>query len=154
MNERQKYLRHVGFWLPSRCRSELLADIAADLDEHLEEAERQNGKALEPDEVRAALHRFGSPPVVATRYSPARPLVSGGLMTVYQRVLSVAVLGVLLGQLLVTLPGFADAGPGEHGAHMVAAGHRAITGLLLAFTSVTLVFAALTRIYWRQPSLQ
>lgn len=153
MNERQKYLRRVSFWLPSRCRSDLLSGIAADLDEHLEDAERQNGKPLEREEIREALCRFGSPPVVATRYSPARPLVSGGLMTVYQRVLSVAVLGVLLGQLIAGLPGFADAEAGEHGAHLVAAGHRAVTGLLLAFTSVTLVFAGLTRIYWRQPSI-
>jgi hypothetical protein len=153
MNERQKYLRRVGFWLPSSCRSELLSGIAADLDDYIEDAERQNGKPLKPEEVREALCRFGSPPVVATRYSPARPLVSGGLMTVYQRVLSVAVLSVLLGQLIAGLPEFADAGFGEHGAHLVAAGHRAVLGLLLSFTSVTLVFAGLTRIYWRQPSI-
>lgn len=152
MNERQKYLRRVGFWLPAKCRSELLSSIAADLDEYLDDAQRQSGKPLKSEEVSEALRRFGSPPVVATRYSPARPLVSGGLMTVYGRVLSVAVLGVLLGQLIVLVPSFADAGPGEHGALLVAAGNRVVTGLLLAFASVTLVFAALTRIYWRQSS--
>jgi uncharacterized protein HemY len=70
-------------------------------------------------------------------------------MTVYKRVLWIAVLGVLVGQLVAIIPGLVAADPGEHGMRLMAAGHRIVIGLLLAFAVVTVVFAALTRFYWR-----
>lgn len=148
MELRRQYLKRVAFWLPTRCRSEIITTIGDDLEEYIDEIERERGKSLTADEEREALRQFCHPPVVATRYGKQRPLVSGGLMTVYRRVLTIAVLGVVFVQLLVLAPDFASAAPGEHGSLLIATGATVANGLALAFTVVTLVFAALTRAYW------
>ncbi|MBX7494303.1 hypothetical protein K3172_00365 [Qipengyuania sp. 6B39] len=147
MENRKKYLAKVMFWLPSRCKKDIYLALEADIDEHLAAEEDRVGHELTPQEEELALRAFGVPPVVATRYSMELPLISSGLMTVYRRVLFIALAGVILAQIVLIIPDFIDAEAGKHGRLIVETGRRATWGFLLAFTSVTLVFSALTRIY-------
>lgn len=141
------YVRRVRFWLPGAPGRVAAEDVRATLEDLLAERERWHGRPLRPDEVAAELKAFGAPQVIASRYASMRPLVSAGLMPAFVRVLGIAVAGVLLVQLAlaVAVPA-ADVGD-----TLARTAGRTITGLLWSFTSVTLVFAALTRIYAPAP---
>lgn len=139
------HLRRIGFWLPRSGRKALLAEIAADIEESIDAEAERAGRLLTDDEVRAAIRAFGTPPMIATRYGADTPLVGGGFMTAWRRVLTLAIVAVVAIQVLLLVPALAGAETGTHGALVVAAGGRAIVGLLAAFTAVTLVFAAMTR---------
>ncbi|WP_145915916.1 hypothetical protein [Brevundimonas naejangsanensis] len=137
------YVRRVRFWLPGHRGRIAAEDVKATLEGLLEERERQLGRPLYPTEIAAELQAFGSPEIIASRYSLMRPLVSAGLMPAYVRVLGIAVGGVLVVQLALAI----GINSGDAGTMLATAGARIIAGLLWSFTSVTLVFAALTRIY-------
>ena len=90
---------------------------------------------------------FGTPPVVATRYSPEPALIHGGLMVAYRRVLVMACFAVLAIQCAILLSALMIAERGTHGILITTAGGRALFGLMMAFTCVTIAFAALSRLY-------
>jgi len=137
------YVRRVRFWLPGPRGRVAADDVRATLEDLLADRERWHGRPLRPDEVAAELKAFGPPELIASRYAAMRPLVAAGLMPAFVRVLGIAVAGVLVVQvaLALALPS------AEVGETLTRAGGRVVTGLLWSFTSVTLVFAALTRIY-------
>ena len=137
------YVRRVRFWLPGARGRVAADDVRATLEEFLADRERWHGRPLRPDEVAAELKAFGPPEVIASRYASMRPLVAAGLMPAFVRVLGIAIAGVLVVQMALALA-FPAADVGET---LTTVGGRVITGLLWSFTSVTLAFAALTRIY-------
>jgi hypothetical protein len=153
MGARDRFIRQVRFWLPSRCRTTLIRQIENDLDEHLDAAADEACRPLNEAEVQQALRAFGSAPVVATRYNREPPLIAGGLMTAYRKVLGIAAGGVVVVQIVLLAIAFAQSGNGMHGRAITEAGARASSGLLLAFFTVTVTFAVLTRIYRRGPDL-
>jgi len=137
------YVRRVKFWLPGVRGRMAAEDVRATLEDLLAERERRIGRPLEPAEVADELRAFGRPEVIASRYSTMRPLIDAGLMPAYARVLGVAVAGVLAAQLVLALGAPAP----ETGETIVRTGGRIVTGLLWSFTSVTVAFACLTRLY-------
>lgn len=137
------YVRRVRFWLPGDRGRIAAEEVRATLEDLLAEREARLGRPLDADEVAGELKAFGLPQVIASRYSLMRPLVSAGLMPAFVRVLGVAVAGVFVVQLALAAAFPADA----VGETLTRTGGRIVTGLLWSFTSVTLVFAALTRLY-------
>jgi hypothetical protein len=143
-----RYVARIRFWLPGsrgRAAAEDLRDILTEL---VEAREQQAGRTLSETEVQAILKEFGRPEVIASRYSAAHPLVSAGLMPAYVRVLGISLLGVVLVQAAMALGSSPWEGFGE--VLRTAIG-RTVTGLLWGFTSITLTFAVLTRIYGPPP---
>lgn len=137
------YVRRVRFWLPGRRGKVAAEDVRGTLEEIVAARAETLGRPLTAEETAAELHAFGRPEVIASRYSPMRPLVSAGLMPAYVRVLGISSAAVVLVQILLMIV----APEAEVGRTLTTAGGRAVTGLLWGFASITLTFAVLTRIY-------
>lgn len=101
MNELDRYLRQVGFWLPRRQRADILRELRGVLEDLLAAAESEAGRPLDPRQARAALSRFGLPALVASRYASRRPVVSPALSHAFWRVLAISLAGALLAQAVV-----------------------------------------------------
>lgn len=143
-----RFISRVRFWLPGKRGAAAAEELRGVLGELVQERELAVGRALQATEIEALLAEFGRPEVFASRYSTSQPLVSAALMPAYVRVLGVCVLAVVLVQVGVTavsLPGL------EVGVALTTTAGRTVTGLLWSFTSVTLAFAALTRLYGPPP---
>lgn len=143
MTPTDDYVRRIRFWLPGARGRMAAEDVRATLEDLLTERERRLGRPLAPAEVAAELKAFGRPEVIASRYSTMRPLVDAGLMPAYVRVLGIAAAGLLVVQLALAF----GAPTPEVGETIVRTGGRIVTGLLWSFTSVTVAFACLTRVY-------
>ncbi len=142
MAQIDRYLSRIGFWLPYRDRASVLSDIRATLDELLANRAEALARPLTEGEIIAELRAFGRPEVVASRYTHAQPLVSAGLMPAYLRVMTISIVGVAIVQLLLAMATLV-ADPGEVWAPFIG---RVVQGLLWTFSSITLTFAALSRI--------
>lgn len=144
-----RYVARVRFWLPGARGRAAAEDVRATLAELIAAQEQWLGRPLQEAEIARELEAFGRPELIASRYSLSRPLVSAGLMPAYIRVLGVAVAGVVLVQLGLLVLLLESRAPGA--ALTITAG-RMVTGFLWSFTAVTIVFAALTRIYGPPPA--
>lgn len=142
MTQIDAYLARVRFWLPGRKGAAAADDLRDVLAELIEDREQRLGRLLSEAEIETVSMEFGRPAVGASRYSTARPLVSAGLMPADVRVLGVSVIGVVIVQAALVTGALPDTGE----AIRTSAG-RIVTGLLWTFTSVTLAFAMLTRIF-------
>lgn len=140
-----KYVRQIRFWLPGPRGRIAAEEVRATLGEMITDRKQQLGRPLDEQEVTEVIREFGSPQVIASRYSMSRPLVSAALMPAYTRVLGIAATGAFVVQLAMAAA--ATTSGGDVGLAFATTANRIVTGLLWSFTSVTLVFAALTRIY-------
>lgn len=145
MNQIDDYIRRLRFWLPGPEGRIAAQDVRSILEEVLATREEVLGRSLTANEVAAELAGFGRPEVIASRYSSMQPLVSAGLMPAYVRVLGLACAAIIVIQLLLLIL----AQEPDVGRSLSSAGGRAAQGLLLAFASITLTFAMLTRVYAR-----
>lgn len=145
MTQIDAYVRRIRFWLPGRRGRVAAEDVRASLEDILAVRAEALGRPLTAGETAAELQAFGRPEIVASRYSAMLPLVSAGLMPAYVRVLGISSAAVILIQivLMIVVP------EAEVGRTFTTAAGRAVTGLLWGFASITLTFAALTRIYGR-----
>jgi hypothetical protein len=143
MTQIDAYVRRIRFWLPGPRGRVAAEDVRGTLEEILAARAETLGRPLTAEETAAELRAFGRPEVIASRYSPMRPLVSAGLMPAYVRVLGISTAAVIGVQILLMLL----APEPEVGRTLTTAGGRAVTGLLWGFASITLTFAVLTRIY-------
>ncbi len=82
-----RYLQAVKFWLPSKERDDIIAELSEDLRSQIEEKESELGHALGPAEVELILKRCGSPMSVAERYMPQRSLIGPALFPIYSVVI-------------------------------------------------------------------
>lgn len=143
MTQIDDYVRRIRFWLPGPRGRIAADDVRGTLEELIAAREDVLGRPLNAEETAAELRAFGRPEIIASRYSPMRPLVSAGLMPAYVRVLGLSSAAVVLVQIALMI----IAPEGDVGRTLTTAGGRAVTGLLWGFASITLTFAALTRIY-------
>lgn len=134
MHAIDRYVKQVGCWvLPGR-RQAVLRRVREDLEEFL--GARDDGLAVE-----ARLRAFGRPPVVAARYSGCSDLIPGMLAPAYVTVLVVTLLGLLLANLTLLIPGAMHGEPWP--ANVGAVLSNAATAIPWAFTVVTLAFMLL-----------
>jgi hypothetical protein len=109
-----RYLQAVEFWLPKKQRSDIAAELAADIYAQVEEQEAALGRKLNDSEVEAILRRRGSPILVANRYLPQQSLIGPLLFPIYKfvllRVVAFCHLPWVLGWIAMALFGHAKAG--------------------------------------------
>jgi len=140
-----KYVRQIRFWLPGPRGRMAAEEVRATLEEMITDRKLQLGRPLDEQELIKIIRDFGSPQVIASRYSTSHPLVSAALMPAYTRVLGFAAIGVFVVQLVVAAAAITSGD--DVGLAFATTANRIVSGLLWSFTSMTLAFAALTRFY-------
>lgn len=140
-----KFVRQIRFWLPGPRGRMAAEEVRATLEEMITDRKLQLGRPLDEQELIEIIRDFGSPQVIASRFSTSHPLVSAALMPAYTRVLGIAAMGVFVVQLAIAAA--ATTSGDDVGLAFATTANRIVSGLLWSFTSVTLTFAALTRIY-------
>lgn len=142
-----RYLSRAGFWLPRNAKAAVLTSLREDLEDQVQAQERAEGRALSDQEIATLLRRFGQPALAASRYLPRQPLVAGGLMHVFNRIMVMGIAASIIVQSALLAIAVGQDMP--VGAALMAALGRLMIGMSIGFTSTTLVFAVLTRIYAR-----
>ncbi len=71
-----RYLHAVKFWLPSKQKDDIIAELSEDIRSQIEDAEAELGHKLSDAEVEPILKRCGSPMAV-TRTCTVPPGVGG-----------------------------------------------------------------------------
>ncbi len=82
-----RYLQAVRFWLPTKQKHDIVAELYEDLRSQIEEQEAALGRALDTAEIEALLKKFGQPMIVAQRYLPQRYLIGPNVFPMYWFVL-------------------------------------------------------------------
>ena len=156
-----RYLHAIRFWLPREQKDDIIAELAADIDAHVEEREAALGRRLDQAEMESFLKQRGSPLLVANRYLPQRSLIGPVLFPIYVFVAKIVMACCLVPWLLITvlvaLPN--PSSPGSPAGTSWLAALGAISGHLLsiAFTAlvaVTIAFAVLEQVQNRTHFLE
>ena len=156
----ERYLQAVQFWLPSKQKSDIIAELSEDLHAQIEEREKSLGRALTDVEIEAILRQRGRPVLVANRFLPQEHLIGPVLFPIYVFVLKIVMASYLVPWALVFI-----------GRMIYSPGHRAellsdpISSVLsawsnlwatgvLAVGAVTIVFAILERLQAKKHFLE
>jgi hypothetical protein len=87
MEQLDRYLKHVKFWLPKAQRDDILAELSEELRSQVEEQESSRQRPLNAAEIADLLQKFGPPMLVAQRYLPQQSLIGPALFPMYRFVL-------------------------------------------------------------------
>ncbi|MBB6146441.1 putative membrane protein [Silvibacterium bohemicum] len=142
-----RYLQAVGFWLPRRQKDDILAELAEDLRQQMEDREEELGRGLEDADIKAILKQRGQPMRVAASFLPQQSLIGPVLYPIYLMVLKIVVLVTLLINVIATILSTVF----NHAAapHPIAAVLRSVGAawsiFFIQFGIVTLIFAAIDR---------
>jgi hypothetical protein len=79
----ERYLQAVGEHLPVKDRTDVLAELRANLTEQIEAREDELHRPLSEDELPEILRSHGHPSVVAARYQPRRSLIGPEVFPYY-----------------------------------------------------------------------
>jgi hypothetical protein len=82
-----RYLNAVKFWLPKSEKEDIISELGEDIRSHIDEKEKELGRALTLDELEVVLKSYGAPTIVAERYLPQRHLIGPLLYPIYRLVL-------------------------------------------------------------------
>jgi hypothetical protein len=143
MNETAAYLKRLAFWLPQKNRDSIVEEVRSVLLDRLEQAAATKGRPLDDEETKRELNAFGSPAVMAGRYSPHPPVISSPLALFYWKVLWISLLAVPVAQTLALAVTAMRATP-YHIDWPLALSHT-VSGILITFATVTVVFILLDR---------
>jgi len=143
MNVTEAYLKRLVFWLPRKNRDSIVEEVRSVVLDRLEQAAVIKGRHLDDEEIKRELNAFGSSVVMASRYSQYPPVISAALALFYWKVLSVALLAVPLAQSVAIAVTVMRA-TSQRIDWAMALSHTA-NGLLITFTTVTIVFLLLDR---------
>jgi hypothetical protein len=140
----ERYLHAVEFWLPTKQRQDILAELSEDIQLQMEERRRPLGRDLNEDEIVALLKERGRPMFVANRFQPKRYLIGPDLFPIYWFVLKVV-------SFFYLVPGFVVFSVIYHWQHGGTSWARAlrVTGnstwstALTVVGVVTMIFAGL-----------
>jgi len=84
-----RYLQAVAFWLPAKQKTDIAAELSADIHAQIEEREGSAGRTLTQAEVEELLKQRGAPILVANRYLPQRSLIGPLLFPIYVFVMKI-----------------------------------------------------------------
>jgi hypothetical protein len=144
-----RYLQAVKFWLPSSQQEDIAAELSEDIRSQIEERETALGRKLSDADMEEILKQRGRPLLVAEKYLPQKSLIGPVLFPAYWFVLRLVLLCYLVPWVGVWI-GLVVLNPSYRARHFGIA----ITGdinvlwlnALLAFASVTVIFAVLERL--------
>ncbi len=91
----ERYLQAVQFWLPSKQKSDIIAELSEDLHAQIEEKEVGLGRSLTDAEIEAILKQRGRPVLVANRFLPQEHLIGPVLFPIYIFVLKIVLASYL-----------------------------------------------------------
>jgi hypothetical protein len=134
-----RYLMAVSANLPKEERADITAELRDILFSKVEAREAELGHPLDRREEEALLHDFGHPLEVAGRYGTTHQLIGPEVYPFYIFALKVA-MGIMAAIYLALCAMFVASGS-QKGAH----DQDIVTGLLVTFALVTLVFLAIDR---------
>jgi len=157
----ERYLQAVQFWLPSKQKSDIIAELSEDLHAQIEEKEAGLGRKLTDAEVEAILRQRGRPVLVANGFFPQEYLIGPVLFPIYLYVVKAVLLGYVAPWALVWV-GLMIYSPGYRAQHLthswlaaVASAWSAWWGTaFLAVGTVTLIFAILERVQAKKHFLE
>jgi hypothetical protein len=156
----ERYLQAVQFWLPSKQKNDIIAELSEDLHAQIEETERKLGHALTDVEIEAILRQRGRPVLVANRFLPQEHLIGPVLFPIYIFVLKIVTASYLVPWALVWIGMMiysADkrATFAAHWFAKVGEGWAEVwSTAFLAVGTVTIVFAVLERVQAKEHFLE
>jgi len=137
----ERYLQAVGRYLPEGTRIDTMAELRANLLEHMDAREEELGRELNSGDVCVILKEHGKPEAVALRYLPQRSLIGPAVFPFYvftlKKLLPLVVLVYAVAQG-VTLIFTMD--QGDVAGRIVVAVLKLVPVLLISAASVTLGF--------------
>ncbi|HEX7729034.1 MAG TPA: hypothetical protein VF392_08360 [Terracidiphilus sp.] len=86
----ERYLQAVKKYLPWQRQDDIIAELRANLEAQIEDAEAEHGRPLTSAEIEELLKKMGPPMLVAGRFQPQRSLIGPTLFPVYLYVLRIA----------------------------------------------------------------
>jgi hypothetical protein len=145
----ERYLTAIKFWLPSKQRDDIAAELAANLQSEIDDRAADLGRPLTDDEIAALLKKSGSPILVASRYQEEHRTVSFGRQLIGPILFPFYWIAVKVTLVLLLVPGILPAiilGTRTHG-EPIAQLFRALTRVawlsLPVLLVVTLIFSAI-----------
>src|SRR6266536_1211427 len=144
-----RYLQAVKFWLPTKQKQDIIAELSEDIRSQIEDRETDLGRKLNESEIAAILKQRGRPVLVANRFLPQEHLIGPVLFPIYLFVLKIVALFYMLPWVLVWI-GIAVSRASHSGQSLIAAAGSFWTSFCpMAFFmigGVTTVFAILERV--------
>jgi len=140
-----RYLHSVEFWLPKAQRKDIIAELSEDLRSEIDENEAKLGRKLNEDELVAILRKRGNPVLVASRYSPSRPLIGPALAPLYWFVMKLVLLWVLVPTYVLVVAPILVLKSSHPVIALIDALWTFLTSAAISAGIITLVFAVLDR---------
>src|SRR5277367_6106560 len=137
-----RYLQAVKKYLPWRRQDDILAELRANLESQLEDAEEGLGRPLTSAEVENWLKKIGPPMQVAARYQPQQYLIGPAVFPTYWYVMRMALLWTVAIYSIVSVIRVFTAQANNGAALLDAVLHMPLV-LMTTATWITLVFAVL-----------
>jgi hypothetical protein len=104
----ERYLQSVGKYLPKGKRSDIVAELRANILEQVEDKEAELGRPLTIEEEEQILRQYGHPMLVATRYLPQQHLIGSVVFPYYWFTLKVSIPLALLAYTVAMSLSFAS----------------------------------------------
>ena len=104
----ERYLQSVGKYLPKGRRSDIVAELRANILEQVEEKEAELGRPLTLEEEEQILRQYGHPMLVATRYLPQQHLIGSVVFPYYWFTLKISIPLALLAYTVAMSLSFAS----------------------------------------------
>jgi hypothetical protein len=147
MNLLDKYITAVGDHLPAKGRADIEAELRSTLQDMLDDRSAATGQPINDDMIKAVLKEYGAPAKVAATYQEPRYLVGPRLYPIFELVLRI-VLAVIVGASLLNLAVSMVSTPSgpSFGAALWQFLGNALSGAVIAFGNIVLVFAVLERV--------
>jgi hypothetical protein len=96
MQQVDRYLAAVKYWLPLSQQDDILAELSEDIHSQIDELETERERTLTDAEVAAVLKKRGDPVAVASGYLPQQYLIGPALYPLYRFVLRLVIFWVQL----------------------------------------------------------
>ena len=146
----ERYLQAVSFWLPTKQKHDIIAELSEDIYTQIEEQETTLARKLSEAEVGAILKQRGRPLLVANRYSPQESLIGPLLFPIYRFVMKIVF--CYLGAWVLVWLGLVIFQPSFRTAHSVSAASSSLWfSAFAAVTAVTLAFACIEQVQRARP---
>jgi hypothetical protein len=148
----ERYLQAVQFWLPKAQKDDIIAELSEDLHAQIEEREAAVNRSLTEYEIEMILKRRGRPVLVANRFLPQEHLIGPVLFPIYIFVSKIVAASYLAPWLLTWLGRIIYSASyrakflAHPASHILSAWSDLWATAILAFGSVTIVFAILERV--------